>query len=210
MEWHDIWKIVLSITTSVGGVGVIIVAVIKFSSNIIANRLEEKYTHKLNRELEKYKATLENKNYISKAKFDKEFEMYQLLSKAFFHMVQAITLMIPSGLAYHPVDKDKKKEYEDSLYKDAHQKLVEAQDLLYSDAPFVSESMFERLEEILGLCQKQLIVFERRWNVYILATQEEKEEFKQEDYERSETIKAKFLLLIKDLRKYLSSLEVIN
>ena len=66
MGWDEIWKIVFGIITSIGGVGVIILAIIKFSSNIIAKRLEEKYSLKLSKELEKYKSTLDNKIYISK------------------------------------------------------------------------------------------------------------------------------------------------
>ena len=84
MEWDDIWKIVLGVITSLGGFSVIFIAVIKFSSDIIAKRLEEKYTLKLNKELEKYKSNLDNKIYITKTKFDAEFSIYRDLSKVFF------------------------------------------------------------------------------------------------------------------------------
>ena len=53
--WNDLWKIVLGVVASVGGVGVVIVAAVKFSVDIIAKRLEEKYTLKMNKELEKYR-----------------------------------------------------------------------------------------------------------------------------------------------------------
>ena len=42
--WNELWKIVLGVVASVGGIGVVIVAAVKFSADIIAKRLEEKYT----------------------------------------------------------------------------------------------------------------------------------------------------------------------
>ena len=54
MEWADIWKIVLCAVGSAGGIGTIIVLVIKFSANTIAERLSKKYEAKLQKELEKY------------------------------------------------------------------------------------------------------------------------------------------------------------
>ena len=82
--WDELWKVVLGVVTSVGGIGVVIVAAVKFSSDIIAKRLEEKYTLKMNKELEKYRVGLDNKVYISKTKFDTEFAIYRELSKSFF------------------------------------------------------------------------------------------------------------------------------
>ena len=75
---NNIVQIVLGIITSIGGIGAIFTAVIKFSSNFIAERLEEKYSLKLNKELEAYKSSLENKNYISK-KTNKKINIYLFL-----------------------------------------------------------------------------------------------------------------------------------
>ena len=81
MEWTDIWKIILCAVGSAGGIGAIIVGVIQFSANRIAERLSQKYEVKLQKELEQYRATLDSKRYISQVRFDKEFEMYQDLSE---------------------------------------------------------------------------------------------------------------------------------
>lgn len=87
MKWEDIWKIVVTVITSVGGIGAIITFIVKMCSNIIANKLSKKYELKLNKELEKYKAGVENKTYISKARFDREFSMYQDLCEKNITMV---------------------------------------------------------------------------------------------------------------------------
>ena len=59
-----IGEIILVILTSVGGISGIIIIAVKFCSNIIAKRLEEKYSLKLSKELELFKSNIENKIYI--------------------------------------------------------------------------------------------------------------------------------------------------
>lgn len=95
---NDVWQIVLGVIASVGGIGGVILIIIKFSVNAIAKHLEERYSLKLNKELEYYKSSLDNKIYISKTKFDTEFGIYRELSKAFFEMVKNISIMIPSHI----------------------------------------------------------------------------------------------------------------
>ena len=79
VEMSIIIQIAIAVVITSGGISGIILAVIKFSSNIIADKLSKKYELKLNKELEKYKSNLDSKIYITKAKFDKEFELYQQL-----------------------------------------------------------------------------------------------------------------------------------
>ena len=78
-----ILAIIVSTILSAGGIGGIIIAVIKFSSDFIANRLSKKYELKLSKSLEEYKARLDDGSYISRTMFDKEFEIYQNLTRTF-------------------------------------------------------------------------------------------------------------------------------
>ncbi|MCL1875904.1 MAG: hypothetical protein FWF87_06560 [Synergistaceae bacterium] len=87
MTWGDICKIASLVFASSGGIGVVFVCFVKLAGNTIAERLQKKYELKLNKELEKYIATLDKKNYISKARFDKEFIIYQELSEKVYYMV---------------------------------------------------------------------------------------------------------------------------
>lgn len=207
---NNVWQIILGVVASVGGIGAVIVLIIKFSVNMIAKALEERYTLKLNKELELYKTNLDNKIYISKTKFDTEFGVYRELSKAFFEMVRDISIMIPSGLAKYPADKDAKKEYENKMYDNAFSSTVAAQDALNGNAPFISESLFDEYVRIVKLCQVQLGIFESRWNVYYLASQEEKESFSIEDYQRTDEINERFKTLNEHIREYLSKLDVLD
>ncbi len=207
---NNIVQIVLGIITSIGGIGAIFTAVIKFSSNFIAERLEEKYSLKLNKELEAYKSSLENKNYISKTKFDAEFEIYKNLSKSFFEMVKNISIMIPPGFTTIPADEEAKKEYDNKNYDAACKSCELAQDTLNSSAPFISEDIFNKYSEIIHLCIMQLRAFERRWNISYMKSQKDKEKFTNEEYSRTSEINEKFKELNNDIRDYLNKLEVID
>ncbi len=206
----DIWQVILGVITCLGGFGVIFTAVIKFSSNIIAERLQEKYSLKLNKELEAYKSSLESRIYISKTKFDAEFEIYRSLSKAFFEMVKDISVMIPSGFSVQIADEEKKREHDNKLYDIACKSCVNAQDTLNGNAPFIPEELFNKYTEIMKLCGLQLGAFERRWNVLYIAPQKEKETFTHEDYARTEEINNKLKEVNNEVRAYLSKLDVIN
>ena len=204
-----IWKdVILAVIASAGGIGGIIVLVVKFSANKIADCLEKRYTLKLDKEIEKYKSTLESKIYISKTKFDTEFSIYRELSKAFFDVVKDITTMIPDGFATYPADKEQRKEYEHNLYFKAQESALLAQDTLNANAPFIPEDFFKRYNEILGLCKHQIIVFQKRWNVLYFASQDEKEAFSMEDYKCSESIREQFEKLNSTIREYISKLDV--
>ena len=204
---NDIAEIVLGVLAGVGGISGILLAGIKLSVNTIAKRLEEKYTLRLNKELERYKSNLDNKIYISKAKFDAEFEIYRELSKAFFEMVKNISILIPTGFLV-PADPEEKKEYDKKIYKEAMQSTVKAQDILNGNIPFISEEIYNAYTEILKLCRQQLNAFERRWNLSYLSPN--KEELTTEEYERTDEINQKFSETNNKIRKYIEKLDILE
>lgn len=210
MRMDKIWEMVMAIIASLGGVGAIFCAVVYFSSNFIAERLQKKYELKINEKYERYKADIENKTYISKTKFDAEFNLYRSLSKAFFDMIKNVTVMIPQGLAMVPADKELKRKVDEEHYNAARSAVVIAQDELNSNAPFIPEKFYEAYEEIRKLCGIQLSEFEERWNVGYLASQEEKEALSSEAYKRTGEINTKFKQLNNEIRVYLSKLDVVE
>ena len=62
MNLGQIGTIIVACIVSAGGIGGIIVAIVKWSSNIIADRLSQKYQLQLDKEIEKYKTKLRKKN----------------------------------------------------------------------------------------------------------------------------------------------------
>lgn len=205
-----IWEVVLAIIASIGGFGAVFSAIVYFTSNFIADRLQKKYELKINEKFERYKADVENKTYISKTKFDAEFDLYRSLSKAFFDMVKNVSVMIPQGFVMVPADKELKRKVDEENYNAARTSVVAAQDELSSNAPFIPEKFYDAYEEIKKLCGMQLSEFEKRWNIGYFATQEEKESLSSEAYKRTGEINEKFRKLNNEIRAYLNNLDVIE
>lgn len=210
MDFSQIASIATACIVSAGGVGGVAMAVVKFTSNIIADKISAKYENKLEQALEKYKTELSKKEYVSQVRFDAEFEIYRTLSKEFSTAVKNISLMIPDGIAYSPADEEKRTEYENKIYVDANNAVVVAQDVLYANGAFISEELSNKYNEILTLCSQQLNAFQRRYNVLYFASQEKKENYTDKEYERTTTIKEKWLELNNCVREYISKLEVID
>lgn len=210
MDFSQIASIATACIVSAGGVGGVAMAVVKFTSNIIADKISAKYENKLEQALEKYKTELSKKEYVSQVRFDAEFEIYRTLSKEFSTAVKNNSLMIPDGIAYSPADEEKRTEYENKIYVDANNAVVVAQDVLYANGAFISEELYNKYNEILTLCSQQLNAFQRRYNVLYFASQEKKENYTDKEYERTTTIKEKWLELNNCVREYISKLEVID
>lgn len=202
-------KIVIELVAAVGGIGFIFTAVIAFSSNIIADRQQKKYQLKLDEELEKYKAGLSNKTYISKTKFDFEFEIYKNLSIAFSSCVKAFNILIPVGIANVPADGEKKKQLDKIHYDEAIKAYVDAQDEIEKSIPFIPDDFVEEYNKILKLCSLQLVDFEVRWNVSFVGTYEEKSKLGRESYKRTEEINQQYKEVNRKIRDYIKKLDVL-
>lgn len=81
MSWADVGQIATAAIVSAGGVGAIIVGAVHFSANQLVDRLTKKYEAKLAQENQRYTSELSKREYVSKVRFDKEFELYQELSE---------------------------------------------------------------------------------------------------------------------------------
>lgn len=209
MSIEQIGSIVAACILSAGGIGGIIIAVIKFSSSMIAERMATRYENKLEKEFEKYRTELSKKEYVSKTRFDTEFQIYRELSQSFCTMVKDVSVMIPSGFSWQPADEDAKKQYEDNCYKTATSSVVKAQDTLYANAAFIPQAFFENYEEILKLCKRQLNTFAFRYNALSFETEEEKRQLSVEDYRRTDELNQKWAEHNNKIRDYLATLDVL-
>ena len=90
MDWAKIAEFAFSCIVAVGGIGAVFTGVVKWSSDIIADRLSRKYQIQLEKEKEKYKTELSRKEYISKTRFEAEFSMYKELSEKNISMVYCV------------------------------------------------------------------------------------------------------------------------
>lgn len=192
-----ILQIAIAVIISAGGISGIILAVIKFSSNIIADKLSKKYELKLNKELEKYKTHLDSKIYITKAKFDKEFELYQQLSRIFFYMIEKIHALYPI-VGIQSENNDFQLNTNSMNYKEAQVATIKAQETINSYAAFITKDFYESYNNILEEC---------RGLIYLYSTDKKTDT---ESFAIMEKIKKMFEQLNNKLREYLSKLEVIE
>jgi hypothetical protein len=210
MSWSDVWKIILSIVASVGGIGAIICFVIKFSSDIIADRLSKKYELKMNKEIESYRNKLDQKNYISKARFDKEFEIYQDLSEKILDMTFANYVLFPV-FDKVPPNEEERQEFFNERYKNAVQTYNDANRTIKATAPFIPEDIYKLFSELRDDCCKQI----DDYTIFVLEPDyKENRTDLREEYKacwtRTKAISEKRDNIISNLRKYLSTLEVLD
>lgn len=192
-----ILKIAIAVVISAGGISGIILAVIQFSSNIIADKLSKKYELKLNKELEKYKTHLDSKIYITKVKFDKEFELYQQLSRNFFLMIEKLCTLYPLlGSRYE--DDSLQIVSNRIIFKEAQVATIEAQKSINSYAAFITKEFYDNYNEILKECKG------------LLCSYKPDEQPNDANFQTIEKIRKMFEKLNEDLRDYLSKLEVIE
>lgn len=208
MSWADIWKIILAALASFGGVAGLIVLAIKFASNIIAERLSQKYELRLQKELEAFKSILTKKEYVSKARFDVEFKIYRELSQVFSEAIEGVHGIIPSGEAYYPTNEGERNDYEQQLFVGFAKASYQAQKSLFSNAPFISKEIYDKFEEIMCLIRIQSEVYNEAHFATTVSNAEGK--ITDEDGCRTALIDEKFELLTDEIRTYLSGLEILE
>lgn len=212
----QIWEIVLAVLTSFGGIAALILASIKFSANYIAEKLQRKYELKLTKELEQYKTALDNKNYISKMRFDKEFTIYQSVSSDTIEAVfQSANIIIALNANYSLQRFDDEKRIVAEKYNIANKSLIKF-------APFIDSKIYESYRYIFMLFRQLLNLCQ----CYISACNENRTEFSFYNQERTQhytltEAKARIIelqsqisnqsdVLLKELRDYLSSRDVLD
>lgn len=209
MSWGDAWKIVLALIASMGGIGTVVIVVVKFVGNHIAEKLACKYEFRLNKELEAFKGAVDKKLYVSKTRFDAEFSIYRELSKSFFEMVKDCSFVF-HRMSMGPVGEEERKEYDKNYYKAFVKSTTIAEGVLYQNAPFISEELYKEFELILCLCNQQILNCGARLQDNYNPPPEDRVRFDNSDYDRTEDIISKQEALSRKNRTYLSKLDVLD
>lgn len=210
---NQIFQIVEGIIVSFGGAAAIIGAIVKLCADTIAERLSRKYEIKLNKELESYKAQLDKKTYISRARFDAEFQIYKDLSEKVLSMAECTYWLFPRGLDQVPMDEEERKKIYLERYKNASEAIGQAQSSIRANAPFIPKDFYTLFDEIATMCLKQ-------YNMYAWCgelAQINKSPMRQSEamikegekcWARTEEIWQKREELMQNLREYLQKLDV--
>lgn len=209
MNWDDVIKIIMATVGSVGGVGAVIVLVVQYTSNIIADRLAKKYEVKLQKEIEQYKSTLENKNHISRSRYDTEFDIFRKLTKNFFEFIVVLnTIFSPDYRILLPFDEAKMETLCDQ-FGIAAQKAQAAQDCLYENGAFIPKEIYKEYEAILELATTTFWAYKDGFldNTSKTVLSVEWLDKKHQDIVKIENM---FLAANDTLRTYLQSLTIIE
>lgn len=201
MSWADVGQIAVAAIASAGGIGGITYAVIRFSANQIAERLAEKYKAQLSHELEKYKSELSKKAYVTKTRFDTEFEIYRALTGSFWRMAKTVSQLIPVGSIYMSQDVERNQLW-DSRKKEAYAATVTAQDTLNENAAFIPKEYVEQFDAILKIARTQI---QRAAACQVPWEKEALEKYVPDTKEMLESMER----VNDDIRTYLNKLDVI-
>jgi len=182
---------------------------VKLAANHIAKRLSRQYELQLNKELEDFKSKLASKNYVSKVRFDAEFQIYRDLNAAFSEMVMRTYFLFPTEMT-HPADETERRERHEKDHHAAVDSIFLAQNALNKNAAFITEISFCKYKEIMSMCKEQ----ERDFGIYrglrvdIQMNEVEKGFLFRRGHNQTPKITNKHNELIEYLRKYLESLDV--
>ncbi len=142
-----ILEIALACVVSAGGVGGIIIAIVKLSVASIEKRFERKYTEKF----AVFQSDIDKKKYISQVRFDAEFEIYKQLSRKYGELVLQM-IVKASNMDKCKLD-DIQNEEVDKINYLAYQAVSE----LYSSAPFIQEDIYNDFLNIYEMSRKLLV-----------------------------------------------------
>lgn len=202
-------EICASIIASLGGATVIILAIVKLTSNVIAEKLEKKYQLKLDKELENHKSNLENKVYLTKTTFDLQIKTFQDLQLSYWSVVEQSNALITPGLCTKLEDKTEQEKIDNETYRKLESNIQSAQAILFSSSGFIPEDFYNLYLEIQKMGVKQCHAFSKRWNKSYFGTEEQKKSFSDEDYKRSTEMSDKLNEINIRLRVYISNLIII-
>lgn len=163
-------------------------------------------TFNQNRKIEELKTRLNTGAYISKSKFDVEFECYRNLSRELGLMVKANVKLYPQGIYVPLSDEDEELQRRFDTGNDAIDAYNNFYTMLSENEPFISSDIYDKFYEILELCKKQLELYEDfRIKEDKTMLDECREEFRN-CWKRTDIIFEKRRELSKMLREYMATL----
>ncbi len=125
----------------------------------------------------------DGKNYISKARFDREFKLYQELSESVLSMTGDANLLFPSDFDPLAHDEAQKTIVLRERARKAAESITAAGKATKRYAPFVPKTLFEMLNDLVSQCSLQLFRYEK----FIVGEKASEFEAEQENCVRSAT-----------------------
>lgn len=209
MNTQEIWSLAGAILTSIGGAGIIICAVSSFLSTRVAHHIDKKYEQRLSKELERYKLSLEKHRYITKTQFDKEFEIYHELSKAFFSMIVKLSSFTEGTLELKELPEENRKIKLDEIIS-MIEKAGRAQNVLYENGAFIPNEIFDLYDALYEKANDLFWSYEKRYRAYVFGKLSFDDLVQNEDKITEKEIENNFFALNAKLREYLNTLTIVE
>jgi phosphate/sulfate permease len=179
---------------------------------------QKSYEARLNKELQTHKHSLDKKQYISKVRFDAEFEIYRELLAAFWDMVYAAMDLFPKEI-YSEKDRERQNDIERTQDKKAAETKDKALEKLNRHSAFINEDLYKNFSELQDLCGYQIQTFRlyvvslHRFGTNEKTRSDEKNKFAMqtrynERFNKTDKILSAMQELTSELRTYLSKLDV--
>ena len=209
MDWSTVFKIVGSVFFSTAGAAIIIISVAKKLATSIANGIAEKikidYQNKMDQILEAYKAKLDNKGHISKARFDTEFSLHKELCGSFYQMISAVHWLFPAGMDRAPATGEW-EEICNERYRTAQKKYNDTASVLGGNAPFINDDLYKKYHGIMKLAERQINDYSFSEPLTMEKSSPGIRAIEQRGYARTQEIDKKWEELLDSLRQYFKAI----
>lgn len=200
-----IWDIFSGIIKAFGGFTLAFVTLSKFLGTKFVDALMEKYKLIQEKRLERYRAELENKKFVTQKRYDKIFEIYEVLTADFYEAIELIEDLIPADRVLKSFNEQKDiSAHMQQNYSKLKSANVKAKKTFYRYMPFIEKSLSDEYKELLNMLNKQV-------NSYANLIQHSRADLlEDEDYERTKQINTAYEQLNTHIRDYLHQLELIQ
>lgn len=203
---------ILTLLLSFGGMGAVICAVVKYSAGIIEKTVLKSYQLKMDKELEGYKHNLENKKYVTQTQYDIEFNVYRDITKSLYLVAKTLYSIMDERLNKTRTGKEL-LVYELEKAKKIIVYVVDLQDKIYENAPFIPQHLFTRYEELSDMANDLIVVLTLNLEKLLRCDSEFKsmEEFMgEEEKQKAKCIIESYKKLNEDLRDYLKDIRITD
>lgn len=198
---NTIGQFLTSLFAVTGGITASVVLLLKFGGKWFANYLQARYEAAIEKELETYKVKLDSRQHVTKKRFDKEFEIYEMLSSSFYRVLKTVELLIPedSKIEY-PVDPEERKKFIQDGYAMLSDELLNAKESFFCFNFFIIEEA--EYEKMLELLEEQKVSYQQVLKKHSTTYLSE------DDFQRTKNLWEMYRRTNISVRSYLRQLEV--
>lgn len=167
------------------------------------------------RKIEEAKGSVSEKVYVSKIRFDTEFQIYRKLSSVFYDVLESISFLIPDGLNDARFSDSQQVKAEMQMrYFDAVKAVMNAKRVLGRNMAFIQDDIYKAYRKTLAAGETQLFVFRQKFRQ--LDGKKEANNYNEwptfgnEDYRRTLKMSNELEEINANIRNYLSTLDILK